>query len=156
MSPQPRSPAQHVSDPIYPEAANPKYTRHHPRWHRRRIPIFWWLRKWVYTKFILRELTSQPVMYAALLILLHVWIVGRGPEAYETFVEWLRHPLLVALHLFVLGGLLFHTITWLNLAPKALVLRVGERRIPDVLVLAAHYAGWILVSAAIFWLLRGG
>ena len=156
MSPQTPSSSHPDSDPIYPEASNPDYTRHHPQWYRRRIPIFWWLRKWVYTKFILRELTSQPVMYAALLLLAHVWFVGQGPEAYETFVGWLRHPFFVALHFFVLAGLLFHTITWLNLAPKALVLRVGGRKVPDGAVLAAHYGGWLGLSVLILWLLRGG
>jgi fumarate reductase subunit C len=52
----------------------------------------------------------------------------------------------------VLLALLFHTVTWLNLAPKAIVLHLGGRRLPDAAVLAAHYAAWLVVSAAVVWL----
>ena len=38
---------------------NPKYRLYHPKWYRSRIPIFWWLGKLSYTKFIGRELTSE-------------------------------------------------------------------------------------------------
>ena len=155
MKTQPRSPARHVSDPVYPEAANPDYTRHHPRWHRRRIPIFWWTRKWVYTKFILRELTSQPVMYVALFLVANVWFLGRGPEVYETFLGWLAHPAALVFHLLVLAGLVFHTVTWLNLAPKALVLRIRGREVPSAAVLAAHYGAWLALSGLLLWLLAG-
>lgn len=130
-------------------APNPHHTRYHPRWHRERIPIFWWVRNRRYVKFIVRELTAVLVFYAALVLLAQIAAVGRGPESYAAFQEWLVKPWVLALHTFVLAGLIFHTVTWLNLAPKALVLRMGSRRIPPWAVLVGHYLAWAGLSALV-------
>lgn len=135
---------------------NPDYTPFHPKWHRTRIPIFWWLRKGAYTLFICRELTSLFVAYTALLILLEARVVTQGPGAYAAFTAWLERPTVITLHTVVFAGLLFHTATWLNLAPQALVVRVGGRRIPSRVVLLAHWAGFVAVSGLLGWLLLGG
>ncbi len=114
------------------------------------MPIFWWLKKWSYMKFILRELTSLAVVYAAVLLLLQVVAVARGEEAYANFLAFLARPGVVAANILMTLGLLFHTVTWLNLAPRALVLRLAGRRVPDRVILLAHYLGWLAVSALIF------
>jgi len=136
-------------------ALNPRHTRHHPRWHRERIPIFWWVRNRRYTLFIVRELTAVLVLYSGLLLLAQLVAIGRGPESYEAFQEWLAQPWALALHAFVVAGLIFHTITWLNLAPKALVVRVGKIRVPPQAVLVGHYLAWIAVSALVVGALVG-
>lgn len=132
------------------------YRRYHPKWHRERLPIFWWLRKRAYAKFIGRELTSVFVAYAALLLLVEVRALAAGAQAHQALRAWLEDPLVVGFHVVVLLALLFHTVTWLNLAPKALVVHVGRRKIPAVLVLLGHYAAWGIVSLALAWLLLGG
>lgn len=141
--------------PVVSEARNPEYTPFHPRWYRRRMPISWWLRKWAYTRFIIRELTSLPVGYTALLLVAMAWALARGPEAHEAFIAWLQTPWVVVFHLLILVGLLYHTITWLKLAPKALVFRVRGRKVPDAVVSGSHFAGWIVLSALVFWFLAG-
>ncbi len=136
---------------------NPRHTRYHPRWHRERIPIFWWLRNRRYTTFIARELTALLVLYSALLLLALFVAAERGPESWAAIQEWLARPWVVSLHVAVLAGLLFHTVTWLNLAPVALVLRVGQRRVPPRVVLVGHYAAWLVLSLLIVMAVaRGG
>jgi fumarate reductase subunit C len=134
---------------------NSEYKLYHPKWHRMRMPIFWWLGKLSYTKFIARELTSLAVGYAAIMLLVQVWVLSRGRDAYERFIGWLQSPLALSLHTLVLLVLLFHTITWLNLAPKALVVRVGGRRMPEEAILFAHYAGWVAATLLVIWYLLG-
>lgn len=130
---------------------NPDYKLYHPRWYRTRMPIFWWLGKLSYTKFIIRELTSLAVGYAAILLLVQIWALSRG--VHDRFAVWLQTPVVLFVHALVLLVLLFHSITWLNLAPSALVLRIGGRRIPDQAVLIAHYLGWIAASGLVYWYL---
>jgi fumarate reductase subunit C len=134
---------------------NSEYKLYHPKWHRMRMPIFWWLGKLSYTKFIARELTSLAVGYAAIMLLVQVWVLSRGRDAYERFIGWLQSPLALSLHTLVLLVLLFHTITWLNLAPKALVVRVGGRRMPEEAILFAHYVGWVAATLLVIWYLLG-
>jgi len=134
---------------------SPPYERRHPKWYRPRVPILWWLRNFAYARFISRELTCVFVAYAAVLLLVQVWVANRGPAAYEALMSWLRYGPVLAFHVVVLGALLFHTITWLNLTPKALVLRFAGRRVPDAAIVLAHYGAWAAASALVFWGLVG-
>ncbi len=130
---------------------NPNYKLYHPKWHRRRMPIFWWLKKLSYAKFITREMTSLAVCYSVILLLTQIWALSRGEVSYERFLAWLRWPPALVFHGLVLTALLFHVVTWLNLAPKAMVVRVGRRRVPDRAVLLAHYLAWLGATAGLFW-----
>ena len=134
---------------------NPDYRLYHPKWYRRRIPIFWWLKKLSYMKFMLRELTSLAVVYTVVLLLLQLVALSRGEAAYTRFLDLLGRPGFLAIHTLVLLGLVFHTVTWLNLAPRALVLRLRGRKVPDRLILAGHYLGWMAVTLLIVWGLVG-
>lgn len=130
-------------------SATVRHTPFHPRWHRRRMSVWWWLERWSYARFVLRELTSVAVALVAFLTLWQVSALARSPEAYAAFEARLAAPgpLLVSAASFLL--LLFHSITWFNLAPKAMVVRVAGRRLPDWAVAGANYAGWLALSLAI-------
>ena len=132
--------------------ANPKYELYHPKWYRKAYPIFWWLEKLAYVKFITRELTCLAVGYTAVLLILQVWVLSKGQATYERFQDFLESTPVLIFHGVVLVFLLFHSVTWFNLAPKALVLRLGRRRIPDAVVLAGHYVAWLVATALVIWL----
>ncbi len=131
----------------------PHYTLYHPRWHRRRVSVWWWLQNRAYTGFVLRELTSVFVAFFAVVYLWEVRAVLQGPEAYAQFLARLRSPLFVFLHAVAFLFVLFHAITWFNLAPKAMVVRLGGTRVPDWVVVGLNYAAWLLLSGGVAVLL---
>ena len=131
----------------------PIYTRYHPRWYRRRVSTYWWSRQWSYLKFTLRELTSLSVAYFVVIMLLQLAALNRGPDAYARFQIWLKTPVAVVLNAIALLFVLFHTITWFNLAPSAMPVRIGGKRLPDWMVAAPNYVAWIAISAVIAWLI---
>ncbi len=133
-----------------------RYTRYHPKWYRRRVSVWWWLGKWSYTKFILRELTSVFVVLFAGVTLWQLHALSTGPEAYAQFVARLESPFFLALHGFAMLFILFHSITWFNLAPKAMVVRLGGKRVPDFVIAGGNYAAWLVASAAVAWILLRG
>jgi len=120
---------------------------------KKKIPIWWWTHRRSHLFFIARELTSLCVAYFALFLLFLARAIKSGPESYTDFTESITSPIFIIIHLFVLGGLLFHTITWLNLAPKATVIKIGKKTIPSSMILAANYGGWIAVSGVLVWIL---
>jgi succinate dehydrogenase subunit C len=134
----------------------PVYSAYQPRWYRPRVSTYWWLGQWGYLKFILRELSSIFVAYFVVLILLQLCALRNGPEAYAAFQSWLRMPGIVALNVVSLAFVLFHTITWFNLAPRALVVRLGGTRLPDPLIAGSNYVAWLVVSVAVAWLILRG
>jgi fumarate reductase subunit C len=135
--------------------ADPGYTLYHPRWYRRRVSVWWWLQNRSYARFVLRELTSVAVAYFALVTLWLIRAVARGPEAYADALARLASPLFVILNLIGFALVLYHAITWFNLAPVAMVLRVRGKRVPDAAIAGANYAAWIVLSAFVIWIFLG-
>jgi len=132
------------------------YTRHHPRWYRRRVSVWWWLESWRYTRFVVRELTSFGVAFFALVTLGLVAALAEGPSAYTLFLHWLRSPLSIVLHLIALVFIIYHAVTWFHLAPRAMVLRIGGKRLSDAAIIAANYFAWFAASGILAWLLLRG
>jgi len=132
------------------------YTLHHPKWHRNAKPIFWWIRRWAYIRFIFRELTSVAVAYFAILLILIYRSVQSGPEAYAELLQGLSQPSMIALHTVALLTVMYHSITWFNLSPKAMVVRLGRWRVPDLMIAGGNYAAWFAISATIAWLYVAG
>src|SRR5205823_8153558 len=124
-------------------SATSSYTPWHPRWYRTRVSTWWWLGNWHYLKFILRELSSIAVGLAVTMTLVQIAALRRGPEAYERFQHALRSPLLTVAGFLTLAFVLFHSITWFNLAPHALAVRVGGRRVPALAIALPHYLAWL-------------
>ncbi len=120
--------------------------------YKPQIGIFWWTDKWSSIKFILRELTSVAVAVYSIIFLFYVSSILQNKETFEEFSERLKSPAFIALHVFILICLVFHSITWFNLAPQAMVIKLGEKKVPGIIVALMNYAGWFFISLAILWL----
>ncbi len=132
-----------------------RYTLHHPRWYRRPVSVFWWLKKRAYIVFVLRELTSVFVALVSVLTLLQVRAILESPEAHAALMARLASPPVTGLLLVALAALVFHSVSWFNLAPRAMPVRLRGRRVPDVLVSGGNFAAWLFLSAAMAFLFLG-
>ena len=131
-------------------------TKHLPKTFRTRVSTYWWLGRWSYLKFILRELSSVFIAWFVILTLVQISALKRGPANYMEFQEWLRSPILVALNALSLCFVIFHAVTWFNLAPKAMAIRIRGKRVSSLLIAAPNYVAWLAISAAIGWLILQG
>jgi len=126
------------------------YREFHPRWLRQPMSTYWWLGKWPYVKFILREISSVFVLWFVIFLLMFVRAIARGPVAYTSFLkDFAGHPVVLAVNVVALFFLTFHSITFLSLAPQAIVAHIGSKKVPPFLIGAAHFGGWFTISAAI-------
>jgi len=132
---------------------NAVYTPYHPRWHRTRVSTYWWLERWSYFLFILRELSSVFVGWFVVYLLVLVNAVSENEGAYRQFLEWSRNPYVLVLNVVSLLFVVLHAVTWFNLAPRAMVVHVGGRRLPGWLITASNYAALVAVTAVILGLL---
>jgi len=137
-------------------SAPARYTPYHPRWYRRRVSVWWWLESRSYAGFVVRELTSVFVAFFALVLLWQVRALGQGPDAYSRFLARLQTPLFLALNGVALLFVLFHSVTWFNLAPTAMVVRLRGKRVPDLVIAGANYLAWLVLSAAVAAILLRG
>ena len=131
----------------------PVYREFHPRWHRSRMSTYWWLKHRDYLVFILRELSSIFVAWFVVYLLLLIHAVSQGERSYEQFLIWSYRRSVFVLNLVSLLFVVFHSITWFNLAPQAMAVHFRGKRIPGTWIAASNYLAWALVSALVAWVL---
>ena len=134
----------------------PSYNEFHPKWHRTRVSTYWWLDRWPYVKFILREMSSIFVAYFVVITLFQIRALAQGPSAYQAFQARLAGTPIVLLNIISLLFVLFHTITWFNLTPRAVVVRIKGKKLPEAMIIAPNYVAWLIVSGIIAWIVIGG
>ena len=117
------------------------------------VSRLWWLHRRSYLLFVLRELSGIFIAWFVVFLLLFVRAVGRGEDAYERFLDWAANPFVVALNVVTLAFVLLHAVTWFNLAPQAMVVRMGGRRVPPRVIVMSQYVAWAVISAVLAWLL---
>jgi fumarate reductase subunit C len=131
------------------------YTEYHPRWLRQPVSTYWWLQQRSYVAFILREASCLFVAWFVVYLLMLVRAVSESEIRYRQFLDWSAGPAVLLLNLVSFFFIALHTITFFQAAPRAMVLHVGRRRVPERLVGAAHYLGLLAASGIVSWILLG-
>lgn len=124
--------------------------------YRRPVPLLWWLGTPAYVRYVIRELTCVFIAAYVILLLILVQRIAAGPAAYEAYLRWLLSPALLGFHVVALAAAVYHTLTWLRLAPLAVVVRVRGRRVPPSAIIAGNIALWIVISVVLGWVLLRG
>jgi fumarate reductase subunit C len=113
--------------------------------YQRPMPATWWLHNTYVKLFMIRELTSLFVAgYAVFLLVLF----ARVHDA-TAFADTLRSRAALLFQIVALPFVIFHSVTWFNLTPKAMVVFRGEERLNPVVIAGAHYALWVIVSIVV-------
>ena len=114
----------------------------------------WYMRNGRYKVYMLREMTSLLVgFYTFLTIFAPATLAAGSPEAWNNFLASQRGTGMAVFHAVALLYFLFYqTFPWFKLAPKAMPVQLGERKLPASYIVIGHYVAWAVVSAFIFWL----
>jgi fumarate reductase subunit C len=113
----------------------------------------WYMRNGRYKRYMLREVTCLLVGFYCLLTLWGLAALAAGPDRWNGFLESQQNLLMVIVHATALVYyLVYMTFDWFKLAPKAMPVQLGERKLPDRVIVIGHYAAWVVVSLFVFWL----
>jgi fumarate reductase subunit C len=114
----------------------------------------WYMRNGRYRVYMLREVTCLLVgFYSFLVIFGLAALAGESPADWQDFLMSQQNPAMITFHSFALVYfLIYQTFAWFELAPKAMPLYRGEKKLPDYFIVLAHYLAWLVLSAFIFWL----
>jgi fumarate reductase subunit C len=114
----------------------------------RPMPATWWLHNIHLKLFMIRELTSLFVAgYAVFLVVL----ISHADDP-KAFTDTVLCPTAVVFQIIALPFVIFHSVTWFNLTPKAIVLFRGEERVSPRVIAGAHYFLWAALSLVILLL----
>jgi fumarate reductase subunit C len=114
----------------------------------------WYMRNGRYRRYMFREVTCLLVgIYSFLMIWGLAALAAGSPDRWNAFLASQQNTAMVVFHgLALIYFLVYMTFDWFKLAPKAMPLQLGEKKLPELFIVAGHYAVWILVSLFVFWL----
>jgi fumarate reductase subunit C len=112
----------------------------------------WIFRHPRYLRYMTREFSCLFIGGWTLMMVWGLKQLAAGPEAWASYLEWLKSPASIAFHVIALAFATYHSVTWFNLTPKALPLQLGEDFVPDAAISGAHFAAWAVLSAAVLYL----
>ena len=114
----------------------------------------WYMRNSRYRVYVMRELTSFLVaFYTFLTIFALVALSSNSAEVWNDFLASQQSTVMVVFHgLALLYFLFYQTFPWFKLAPKAMPVQLGEKKLPDAFIIVGHYVVWVVLSVFIFWL----
>jgi fumarate reductase subunit C len=114
----------------------------------------WWLKHPRYIRYMAREMSALFIGVYALILMAGLFALSRGQVAYEAFLEKAEGPLGLIFAVIAMAFAVYHSYTWFQVTPKAMPLMVGGKRIPGAFIVAAHWIGFVVVTAAL-WLVAG-
>ena len=107
-----------------------------------------------YKVYILRELTSFLVVFYSFLTIYGLSaLASDSADRWSAFLASQQGTGMIIFHgLALLYFLFFQTFPWFKLAPKAMPVQLGEKKLPDSYIIIGHYVAWVVISVFIFWL----
>ena len=113
----------------------------------------WYMRNGRYKIYMLREMTCLLVGFYSFLTIYALSTLAAGPDAWNGFIASQQNTVMIVVHaIFLLYFLFYQTFAWFELAPKAMPVQLGEKKLPGKLIVIGHYLAWAVISALIFWL----
>jgi fumarate reductase subunit C len=113
----------------------------------------WYMRNGRYKVYMLREMTSFLVAFYSFMTLVALAVLAAdSPDRWNTFLASQQNTGMIIFHALALLYFLFYqTFPWFKLAPKAMPVQLGETKLPDIIIIIAHYVAWLVVSVFILW-----
>jgi fumarate reductase subunit C len=115
------------------------------------MPATWWLHNYHLVLFMIRELTSVFVAGYSVFLMVLLYRVNQVEPKHSVseFLGFLQCPWVIAWQLIILPFALYHSVTWFNLTPKALIIWRGEEKVSPFVIAGMHYLAWVVVSGLI-------
>lgn len=114
----------------------------------------WYMRNGRYKLYVARELTSFLVAFYSFFTICALAILASGSaESWNSFLASQQSTGMVIFHsVALLYFLFFQTFPWFKVAPKAMPVQLGEKKLGDTPIIVGHYVVWIVISVFILWL----
>ena len=114
----------------------------------------WFMRNGRYKVYVLREMSSFLVTFYSFLTIYALKVLGAdSPDQWFAFLASQQSVAMMIFHALALLYFLFYqTFPWFKLAPKAMPVYLGEKKLPDSYIIIGHYVVWVIVTLFILWL----
>lgn len=116
--------------------------------YHRPVTADWWRKTGFYRFYMLREGTAFPALLFSVELIFGLYALKHGAESWAAFVNFLQHPVLLLLNLIALAAALLHSKTWFELAPKASIIVIGDKKLSSGPIVKSLWLAMALISLA--------
>lgn len=103
-------------------------------------PDDWYMKSRFFRLYMLRELTSVPVVLAALNLFAGVAALASSPHAWAAWLIAQQNPVMIVFNLLAIAAALFNSKTWFEAIPKAMPIQKGEKFVPAQTLIRGAWA----------------
>ena len=115
----------------------------------------WWRKNPYFVRYMIREGSSVFLAAYAVILLVGLYRLTQGEDAYEGWLAALMSPWSILFHWLALATVSYHAYTWWKVAPKtAPDLRIGGRPFPEILITAGGCAATVAASVLLYAIVR--
>lgn len=109
----------------------------------------WWLKNSFYLKYMIREGSAIVTAIYSLVLLCGLFRLAQGEAPFASWLQAMQSPVAILFHLVALFWVLYHSVTWFDLAPKAADIWFKGKKLPDSIIVKSMYALLAIVSLLI-------
>ena len=116
----------------------------------------WWKRDPYFMRYLAMEATSILVAVYALILLVGLFRLSQGEAAYNGWLEALKSPMSVGLHVLILLVFIYHTWSWFKIMPKTLpTFYFRGEKIPQPVITGIGVAVSVALNLLVLVILSG-
>ncbi|KQB02985.1 fumarate reductase [Vibrio metoecus] len=106
----------------------------------------WWKDHPFYRFYMVREATVLPLILFTLFLTVGLGSLVKGPEAWQTWLDFMANPLIVAINIVALAVSLFHAQTFFSMMPQVVPIRLGGKLVDKKIIVLAQWAAVAFIS----------
>ena len=111
----------------------------------------WWRRDPFFMRYMVREATAVAVAAYAIVLAVGAVRLAQGEAAWNGWLDALRTPWSMLLHLVLLIAMVVHAYSWFAIMPKTMpMMFVGGRRVAAATITRIGWAAAVIASITLF------
>jgi fumarate reductase subunit C len=117
----------------------------------------WWKRDPYFMSYMWRETTALAVALYAVVLAVGVVRLAQGEAAWNGWLDALKSPLSLLLHLVLLVAMVVHAKSWFEIMPKTMpAMRMGGKRLDASTITRTGWAATAVATLVVLVVAWGG
>ncbi|MCZ4372160.1 fumarate reductase subunit FrdC [Vibrio diazotrophicus] len=112
----------------------------------RQMKRTWWKDHPFYRFYMVREATVLPLILFTLFLTAGLGALVKGPEAWNTWLAFMAHPVVIAINIVALAGSLFHAQTFFSMMPQVMPIRIKGKLLDKKIIVLSQWAAVAFIS----------
>ncbi|QFT08617.1 fumarate reductase subunit FrdC [Vibrio sp. THAF190c] len=106
----------------------------------------WWSNHPFYRFYMLREATVLPLVLFTVFLTFGLGALVKGPESWQTWLDFMANPLVVGINIVALLGSLIHAQTFFSMMPQVMPIRIKGKLLDKKLIVLGQWAAVAFIS----------